>query len=252
MVCCAQQACGCSGGAEDLRAVPVQRHRRGAERAADLAHGGGALHPVVAVGVVGGEAAELVPGQLAGLAVVVRGLLFGGGAGERPEFGQRPRCLGAVQVAVADDRAVVGALGAAVMGMEVLDELGAGGPQRDGPGAGVAVRVAGVAEDVAERDLLAGQRGQHGGEGADRVVPGRRQRGAAGELGDGGPVLLGHHDPGRRGSTRRTARPGCAAGCSCGAPRTPRGRRSRWCRAAGGGRRIPGPSSPPPATGWHL
>ena len=43
---------------------------------------------------------------------------------------------------------------------------------------------------------LAGQRGQHGGEGADRVVPGRRQRGAAGELGDGGPVLLGHHDPG--------------------------------------------------------
>jgi hypothetical protein len=41
---------------------------------------------VVAVGVVCGEAAELVPGQLAGLAVVVRGLLFGGGAGERPEF----------------------------------------------------------------------------------------------------------------------------------------------------------------------
>ena len=46
--------------------------------------------------------------------------------------------------------------------MEVLDELGAGGPQRDGPGAGIAVRVAGVVEDVAERDLLAGQRGQHG------------------------------------------------------------------------------------------
>jgi hypothetical protein len=44
------------------------------------------LHPVVAVGVVGGEAAELVPGQLAGLAVVIGGLLFGGGAGQRPEF----------------------------------------------------------------------------------------------------------------------------------------------------------------------
>ena len=89
MVCWAQQAWGMLRGLQDLRAVPVQGHRGGAERAADLAHGGGALHPVVAVGVVGGEAAELVPGQLAGLAVVVRGLLFGGGAGERPEFGQR-------------------------------------------------------------------------------------------------------------------------------------------------------------------
>ena len=43
---------------------------------------------------------------------------------------------------------------------------------------------------------LARHRGQHGGERADRVVPARRHRGAAGELGDGGPVLLGHHDAG--------------------------------------------------------
>ena len=57
------------------------------------------------------------------------------------------------------------------MGMEVLDELRAGGPQRDGPGAGVAVGVAGIVKDVAEQDSLAGHRGQHGGEGADRVVP---------------------------------------------------------------------------------
>src|SRR5947207_166091 len=64
-------------GLQDLRPVPVQEHRRGAERAADLAHGGGALDPVVAVGIVGGEAAELVAGQLAGLAVVVGGLLCG-------------------------------------------------------------------------------------------------------------------------------------------------------------------------------
>jgi hypothetical protein len=42
----------------------------------------GALRPVVAVGVVGGEAAELVPGELGGLAFSVRGLQFGGGAGE--------------------------------------------------------------------------------------------------------------------------------------------------------------------------
>ena len=102
---------------------------------------------------------------------MVRGLLCGGGAGQRPEFQQRAGCLGAVQVAVGDDGAVVGALRAAVMGMEVLDELGAGRPQRDGPGSGVAVGIAGVIEDVAERDLLAGHRGQHGSEGADRVVP---------------------------------------------------------------------------------
>ena len=41
-----------------------------------------------------------------------------------------------------------------------------------------------------------GHRGQDGRERADRVIAARRQRGAAGELGDGGPVLLGHHDPG--------------------------------------------------------
>ena len=126
---------------------------------------------VVAVGVVGGEAAELVAGQLGGLAVVVRGLLSGGGAGQRPEFQQRAGCARAVEVPVGDDGAVVGALGAAVVRVQVLDERGAGGAQRQGPGAGVAVGVAGVIQDVAERDPLAGQRGQHGGERADRVVP---------------------------------------------------------------------------------
>jgi len=70
---------------------------------------------VVAVGVVGGEAAELVADQLAGFAVVVRGLLFGGGAGQRPEFGQRAGRARAVQVSVGDDGAFVGALGAAVV-----------------------------------------------------------------------------------------------------------------------------------------
>jgi hypothetical protein len=81
--------------------------------------------------------------------------------------------------------------------MEVLDELGAGGPQRHGPGGGVALGVAGVIEDVAGRDPLAGHRGQHRGEGADRVVAARRQRRAANEFGDGGPGLFAHHDPGR-------------------------------------------------------
>ena len=70
---------------------------------------------MVAVGVIGGDAAEFVAGEFGGLAVVVRGLFPGGGAGERPEFQQRARRLGAVQVAVADDGAVVGALGPAVI-----------------------------------------------------------------------------------------------------------------------------------------
>jgi hypothetical protein len=70
---------------------------------------------VVAVVVVGGEAAELVPGQLGGLAVVVRGLLFGGGAGQRSQFGQRAGCARAAEVPVGDDGAFVGALGAAVV-----------------------------------------------------------------------------------------------------------------------------------------
>jgi len=65
-----------------------------AQRAADLAHDGGALRAVVAVFVVGGEAAELVAGQFGGLAVVVRGLFVSGGAGERPEFQQGARSLG--------------------------------------------------------------------------------------------------------------------------------------------------------------
>jgi len=77
--------------------------------------------------VVGGEAAELVPGQLGGLCVVRGGLFFGRVAGQWPQFQQRARGLGAVQAAVADDRAVVGALGAAVVRVQVLDELRAGG-----------------------------------------------------------------------------------------------------------------------------
>jgi len=125
---------------------------------------------VVAVRVVGGDAAELVPGQLGSPGVVAGGLVSGGGAGGRPEFQQGAGCLGAVQVAVAEDGAVVGAFGAAVVGVEVLDELCAGLAERDRPGGRVAVGVAGVGEDVAEWDPGGGQRGQHGRERADRVV----------------------------------------------------------------------------------
>ena len=155
-------------GHEDLGPVPVQRQGGGAERAANLAQGGRALDPVVAVGVVCGEAAELVAGQLGGLAVVRGGLLGGGVAGWRPEFQQGAGGGRALQVPVGDDGAVVGALGAAVVRVQVLDELCPGGPEWDGSGAGVAEGVAGVVEDVAETDP---GRGQHGREGADRIVP---------------------------------------------------------------------------------
>jgi len=80
--------------------------------------------------------------------------------------------------------------------VQVLDELGAGGAQRQCPGVCVAVGVAGIIEDVAERDPVCGHGGQHGGERADRIVAARRQGGAAGEFGDGRAVLLAHHDPG--------------------------------------------------------
>jgi hypothetical protein len=82
---------------------------------------------VVPVRVVTGEAAELIAGQFSGRVFPVRGLLAGGGAGGRAEFQQRARGIGAVQVPVGDDGAVVGAFGAAVVGVQVLDEGGAGG-----------------------------------------------------------------------------------------------------------------------------
>jgi len=71
---------------EDLGTVAGQRHGRRAQRAADLAHGRGAHHPVVAVGVVAGDLPEFVAGEFGGLGVV-RGYLLGGGvAGQRAEL----------------------------------------------------------------------------------------------------------------------------------------------------------------------
>ena len=100
---------------------------------------------MVAVGVVAGDGAELVAGQLGGLLVVGGGLAGGGVAGERAEFEQRAGGGRAVEVAVGDDGAVVGAAGAAAGRVQVLDQLGAGLAERDGPGSGVAVGVTGVA-----------------------------------------------------------------------------------------------------------
>ena len=69
---------------------------------------------MVAVGVVAGDPAELVAGELGCLVVVCCGLSFGRVAGQRAEFEQGAGRGRAVQVAVGDDRALVGALGAAV------------------------------------------------------------------------------------------------------------------------------------------
>ena len=110
---------------------------------------------MVAVGVVAGEAAGLAAGELSGLRVVGCGLFPGGAAGQRAEFQQRAGCRGAVEVAVGDDGAVVGAFGAAVVRVQVLDELRACGSEREGPGISVAV---GVAEPARSRraDAAAG------------------------------------------------------------------------------------------------
>ena len=86
MVCWVQQAGGCCGRGEDLGPVPVEFHRRGAERAADFPGGGGAGVAAVAVGVVGGVEAEFVAGELSSL-LVVGGGVGGGGAGrQRHQF----------------------------------------------------------------------------------------------------------------------------------------------------------------------
>ena len=124
---------------------------------------------MVAVGVVGADPAELVLGQLGGPGVVRGGLLAGGAGGQRPELEQRLGRGGAVQAAVGDDGAVVGAAGAAVGWVQVLDQLGAGGAQRDRPGPGVAVGAAGVGQDIAERDAVGRHLLQDRDEGADRV-----------------------------------------------------------------------------------
>src|SRR5712691_5121813 len=63
----------------------------------------------------------------------------GGGCGPGARVPAACGGAGAVQVAIGDDGAVVGAFGAVVVGVEVLDEGGAGGPHEDGPGGGVAV-----------------------------------------------------------------------------------------------------------------
>jgi hypothetical protein len=135
-----------------------------------------------------------VAGGLGGPRVVGGGLRGGGGAGERCDFQQGAGRAGAVEAAVGDDGALVGAPGAAVTGVQVLDEGGAGLAERGCPVPGDAVGVAGVGQDVAERDAVAGHGRQHGGERGDGVVAAGRGGHAAGGLGHGRALLVRHHD----------------------------------------------------------
>ena len=82
----------------------------------------------VAVLVSGGDRAELVAGELGGLLVMDGDLLLFCAGRERAECKQRLGCGGAVEVAVCEDRALVGALRAAVVGVQVLDECRAQAP----------------------------------------------------------------------------------------------------------------------------
>ena len=84
------------------------------------------------------------------------------------------------------------------MRVEVLGEGGAGEPERDGPVARDAVGAAGAGQRVAELGAVLGHRGQHGGEGGDGVAPAGRGGHAAGELGGGLALLIGHGDRVRR------------------------------------------------------
>ena len=92
----------------------------------------------------------------------------------------------------------LGAPGAAVVGMEVLDQGGSGPAERGRPVPRDAVGVAGVGQDVAERDAGGGHGRQHGGERGDGVVAAGGQGHAAGQLGDGRALLVRHHDRGRQ------------------------------------------------------
>ena len=161
---------GMPRGLEDFGPAAVQGHRREPQRAVARSLGG--------------------PGVMRGAP------LPGGAAGQRPGFQQGAGRGRAVQVAVGDDRAFMGALGAAAMGIEVLDELRAGGPERQRPRGGVAVGVAGAGENAAGRDAIFWHPCQDGHQGADGVVAAERDRGAAGEPGKGRSSFAGHRDGG--------------------------------------------------------
>ena len=120
------------------------------------------------------------------------GLPGGGGGWQGREFEQRAGGLRAVEAAVSDDRSLVCAPGAAVVRVQVLDQLGASAPERDGPGFGVAVGVAGVVDDVAGGVPAWGMRSRtaastRAGSRAQQTVIRRASSGAGGPFSSAGP-----------------------------------------------------------------
>ena len=134
------------GRIEDRWAVVGEGDRRGFVGAAEFALGGGAAGAVVAVGVGSGDRGEFVAGQFGGLLVVGGGLFGGRGAWEWSELQEGGGGGGAVEPAVCADRAVVGAVRAAVVGVQVADQVDPELADRECPGLGDAVAVAGVDE----------------------------------------------------------------------------------------------------------
>ena len=211
----------------------------GLEGAADLAVRGGADHAVVAVGVGSGDRREFVSGQLGGLLVVEGGLLGCGGGWERSELEQGGGGGGAVEPAVGAGRAVVGAFGAAVVGVQIdrsvsIAECPGGERER----LRLAVGVAGVGEQIADRDAGGDHALEDGDDLRGRVVLAglarwmrRTSSGTSGPCSSwtlviGLEVVAVEQLVSGRG------------GCWCGAPSRPRGPSlaGRWLLLVRGGR----------------
>ena len=229
-----QQAGGCSGGVRISGRDAVEGHRGGAERAAEFARGGGAGDAVVAVGVVGGEPAEFVAGEFGGLRMSCAAVSSGVAAGA-----SGPRCSSGFGVA-GQYRLPLAMIapwwvpwGPRSCGCRSWTSCapaagGAGGPRRRRRGG----RSRSRRGCRRARSPSPGMRVSDGGEGADGVGVAGGQGDPPGQFRDGraGPRRGSSWRP--RGSSRRTSPLWGRAGWSCGAPRTPRGRRRSllpWC-----------------------
>ncbi len=86
--------------------------------------------------------------QLGAVAVVSFGLFGGGGRGQRAELEQRAWGGGAVELTVGAGGALMGGFGAAVVGVQVDDQLDVEAAEGEREGVGLAVGVAAVGEQI--------------------------------------------------------------------------------------------------------
>ena len=89
-------------------------------------------------------------------------------------------------------------LGPRSWGWRSWDQGGSGPAERGRPVPRDAMGVAGVGQDVAQRDAGGGHGRQHGGERGNGVVTAGGQGHAAGQFRDGRSLLVRHHDRGRQ------------------------------------------------------